>query len=250
MTTSSMLAIDAGNSRIKWGFWRDGVWAGHGTVASAEAGTLSEAWRSAGIGPIRVVASNVAGTAVAAAIERAAAAGGMALQWFRTGVQRGGVTNRYDDPAVLGTDRWAALIGARARCPAACVVVNCGTAITIDALTVDGEFVGGLILPGLNLMRESLSRGTAQLADIAGEFTLFPRNTADAMASGAVYAAAGAVSGLARRLFERDGALPHVVLSGGGAPALAPQIEGDVDYVPHLVLEGLVVAVTTDGVLP
>ena len=87
----------------------------------------------------------------------------------------------------------SALIGARRLSSDACVVVNAGTAMTVDALTAKGEFIGGIIVPGFDLMHEALAANTARLSSQRGDFSAFPRNTRDAITSGAIQASCGAV---------------------------------------------------------
>ena len=84
-----------------------------------------------------------------------------------------GVRSSYAEPAQLGADRWAALIGARRRYAGPCAVVNAGTTMTVDALSAEGIFLGGFIVPGLELMREALARNTAQLKAQDGRFSFF-----------------------------------------------------------------------------
>lgn len=170
----SVLCIDAGNSRLKWGVRDGGVWLARGMHLDAVEAR-----------PARILACNVAGDPSRQSIGTFAAGRGLPVEWLLPCAAQGGVTNGYDHPAQLGADRWAALIGARALHRGDCVVVMSGTATTIDVLTADGRFRGGLILPGLALMREALAGGTANLPTAAGDFAALPRNTFDAIASGA-----------------------------------------------------------------
>jgi type III pantothenate kinase len=225
-----ILCLDCGNTRLKWGL-RDGTgWAGQGALALAQLDSLA-------VRAERVVACNVAGERAAAAIESLAARLGAPLQWVRAQATRGGVVNGYEHPEQLGADRWAALIGARALHAGPALVVMSGTATTVDVLAADGVFPGGLILPGLALMRDSLARGTADLPTTAGDFRPLPRNTFDAMASGCLNATLGAIERMFRAIADRPGAL--CLLSGGAAPTLAPHLALPHRVVDNLVLEGL-----------
>jgi type III pantothenate kinase len=147
------------------------------------------------------------------------------------------VRNAYERPEQLGADRWAALIGARSLHPGSTLVVMAGTATTVDLLDGQGLFRGGLILPGLDLMRRSLARNTAQLDLLPGEFRDTPTNTADAIFSGCLSAQAGAVE----RMFQHIAAEPDALclLSGGAALHLLPLLRIPVRPVENLVLEGL-----------
>jgi type III pantothenate kinase len=230
----SILCIDAGNTRVKWGLREGGQWLGQGALACAELGGLTAALSAP---PSGVVACNVAGEEAGRAIESLAASLNAPLSWVRAQASQCGVTNRYDNPSQLGADRWAALIGARALHDGACLVVNAGTATTVDVLAADGVFQGGLILPGLELMRSALARNTAGLPFAQGTFRELPRNTDDAIASGCLAATAGAVERMFSRIADVNEAI--VLLSGGAADALAGLIRIPLRAVPNLVLEGL-----------
>lgn len=225
----SVLCIDAGNTRLKWGLREDGRWIAQGTRLDAIEAR-----------PVRILACNVAGDAPRRAIESFAAGAGLAVEWVHSRAAQCGVTNGYDHPEQLGADRWAALIGARRLHGGDSLVVMSGTATTIDVLGADGGFRGGLILPGLTLMRDALAGGTANLPTAAGEFAVLPRNTFDAIASGALQATAGAIERMARII--EDGRDPLCLISGGGAAALAgvsPRLSFAHRLVDNLVLEGL-----------
>lgn len=233
-----VLAIDAGNSRIKWGLHDGARWQLRSWVDTARAGDLRAGLAEVAV-PDAIAIANVAGDAVARAIVAAVADCAAAPIWLKSGAAQCGVRSSYDDPEQLGPDRWAALIGAWHRFGRAAVVVNAGTAVTVDALTADAVFVGGAILPGLRLMREALARNTAGLPLAAGEFSYFPANTADAIASGAIDAVCGAIERMARFLEEAGHAEPLTALSGGTAGLLVPHLTGPVEVVDNLVLEGL-----------
>jgi type III pantothenate kinase len=150
-----------------------------------------------------------------------------------------GVRSGYAQPAQLGADRWAALIGARHLVAGACVVANVGTTMTVDALSAESIFLGGFIVAGFDLMREALARNTAQLELQNGRFAFFPDNTGDAIASGAVNALTGAVERMVSYMQATGEGAPVVLVSGGGAPHLLPHLSGDVRPVDNIVLEGL-----------
>ncbi|MDR1708700.1 MAG: type III pantothenate kinase [Candidatus Accumulibacter sp.] len=236
-----IVAIDAGNSRIKWGVREGETWTSLGNLATAEAHRLAEAaslWPPGG----EAVACCVAGRAAAEAIEAAIAASGRRLRWLRASASACGVRNGYAAPERLGADRWAALIGARGKTPGACLVVCVGTATTIDWLDAGGLFRGGLILPGLRLMCTALARDTAQLPYADGEFRAEPRRTEDAIVSGGLHAQAGAIERMFARVCREGEAV--CLLTGGGAGRIAPCLE-----IPHrlektLVLDGLVRSVS------
>ena len=241
-----ILALDAGNTRIKWGYAENGRWLRLAWVATAEAQTLEDALRGVPIAD-RAIISNVAGDDVGRALTAALAGAYAAPLWARSRAHQCGVRSGYDHPEQLGSDRWAALIGAWHLFRGPCVVVNVGTTMTVDALTGEGLFVGGCIVPGLDLMREALAHKTAQLTGAPGVFAYFPARTADAITSGAINALAGGVDRMARYLSETGGTDALVVLSGGGSETLAPHLNGRVELVDNLVLEGLARIAQDDG---
>jgi type III pantothenate kinase len=241
---SHVLVLDIGNSRMKWGLFGSRGWATMGITPNAEIGTLAlRDWHSLPR-PVRAVGVNVAGEAARVRVEGQLTRWRIVPEWLAASESACGVVNRYARPSQLGADRWAALIAARRRALAsaplapACVVVNAGTAVTIDALDVDGVFQGGLILPGMRLMLETLAANTAALKSEPGEFHEFPDNTADALYSGAVQAICGAIEQMRRRV-DTDAANVRIFLAGGAAPEIAPHLNPPVEIVESLVLEGV-----------
>ena len=232
-----ILAIDAGNTRIKWGV-HDGSWEVQGWVETRRPARLARAFRKLEP-PQAVIVANVAGARVAAALAAAARGFKLRVRFVRSAAMQCGVRNSYDRPAQLGPDRWAALIGARAAHRGACVVVGAGTTVTVDALSADGVFLGGTIVAGERLMRGALARNTAGLRPVRGRYAYFPARTADAIESGAINALAGAIERMQRFLREAGGQAPLTVISGGNAQSLAPHLNGSVEVVDNLVLEGL-----------
>jgi len=240
-----LLVLDAGNSRLKWGLWGAYGWVALGATPNHEIGTLAlREWQSISR-PVRAVGVNVAGEATRVRIEAQMTRWRLQPEWLIAQEEACGVRNGYQRPSQLGPDRWAALVAARRRAcsgelfPAACTVVNVGTAVTIDALDGDGLFRGGLICPGLNLMLESLASNTAALQMAAGHYQEFPRNTADCLYSGAVQAICGAIEQMRARLVA-GGPWPRVFVSGGAAGEIVPHLAAPVDAVENLVLEGVV----------
>ena len=232
-----VLAIDAGNSRIKWGVAEDD-WTERGAVPTGSAGDLEQALAHVPA-PERIVATKVAGDAAARAIETATSRFGVAVEMVVPRAEQCGVRSSYAKPEQLGPDRWAALIGARASFDGPCVVVNAGTTMTVDALSGEGVFLGGFIVPGYAVMRGSLAANTARLKLQDGGFSFFPANTGDAIASGALNALAGAIDRMVRYMLDVGEGEPLVMLSGGDANLLAPHLNHRVQVVDNLVLEGL-----------
>lgn len=227
-----LLCLDAGNTRIKFGLHDGTAWRTRGALDLAASDDLPEQLPHA---PSRIVACNVAGAEVGARLEKFAHSRGLPLSWLASTAQACGVSNGYDNPSQLGADRWAALIGARGLHAGSCVVVLAGTATTIDLLDADGTYRGGMILPGLSMMRMSLARGTADLPQARGCFVSLATNTDDAIVSGAIHATLGAIE----RTRALAGPEAACLMSGGAAAELAPRLAPPSRSVEHLVLEGL-----------
>jgi len=253
-----LLLIDVGNTRLKWGIAQDGRqlpaypdavrWRHFGTLDCADVAQLAQAWQ--GLGVSRVLISNVAGAALRESLQGqllAAFGERVSIVWFASLPALAGVRNTYRNPEQLGCDRFAALIGARALFPSrALLVATCGTATTVDAMTAGGDFIGGMILPGLGMMTASLARNTAQLPQvdqIVAMTTPFADNTADAIVAGCLAAQVGAIEhALAEHCVHQGEVL--CVLAGGAAPLLAAHMVAPCEKVDNLVLIGLHVAAT------
>lgn len=232
-----MLLLDVGNSRCKWALVKNGAWLHQGAVGNTEWTALQQAFAVLPA-PTRILLSNVAGEEMAQRLRTACAGWKRPLELVTARPEQCGVRNGYQQPECLGSDRWAALIAAWNRAHGACLVVNCGTATTVDALSAQGEFLGGLILPGAGLMQQSLTAKTAQLKAKPGALQDFPRNTADAIHSGMVRATVGAIRHQYDLLQARHGAV-SCLLAGGAAGVVQPHLDLPVERVDNLVLKGL-----------
>lgn len=245
-----LLAIDAGNSRTKWA-----VFDAQGEIL--EQGVCANALFSSASLPLetvtRVFISNVAGKAHAAALQIALSEHHLQPEWLKSQSHCNNVMNHYLQPETLGTDRWASLIAAWEMQHMPCVVVNAGTAITIDALLpaannpAQAEFIGGMILPGLNLMQASLDNAADQLSYQENVSNMdgnpFNTKTADAMRNGALNAACGAIQNMLATLNKTYHTHACVMVSGGDAQViqkhLSKHMENQVIFVDNLVLRGL-----------
>jgi type III pantothenate kinase len=238
-----ILAIDAGNSRVKWGWYENGAhggrWANIATVSLIEFAASGDHVNPFSVtheNPSRILISNVAGEGAHQLLVNWTSIFDAEPLWIRAERELCGVRSRYDRPEQLGPDRWAALIATRALEPdRPSLVINAGTATTVDALSAEGEFLGGVILPGIDLMRFVLHEHTGRLPLQDGNYVAAPRNTLDAIETGCRHAQAGAVE----RMFR---AMPRgcvCVVSGGGGRALIERLDLPCRYVENLVLEGL-----------
>lgn len=245
----SFLAIDIGNTRLKWAQYAapqpGAPVIAHGAVFLETIDSLAEAeWRALAP-PGSMLGCNVAGDGVRRRVEEQLELWDIEPRWVVSSPQAAGVTNGYDHPGRLGVDRWVATIGARHRVladaePRPVLVVMVGTAVTVDAVDQTGRFLGGLILPGFGLMLKALEMGTAGLKAPTGDAVDFPTNTSDALMSGGTDAIAGAIERMHRRLHRRTGLEPRLIMSGGAAVKLAPTLGGlHVEMVETLIFEGL-----------
>ena len=234
-----ILAVDAGNSRVKWALHDGRSFVREGWAMHADLDALDAQWSSLPT-PSVIVIANVAGNGIGQRLRKSSERWKIAPRWVSSSRSQAGVSNRYDEPSQLGTDRWAALIGARKLSSDPCVVVNAGTAMTVDALTAEGEFIGGIIVPGFDLMHESLAAHTARLSAERGNFTSFPRTTRDAITSGAIQALCGAVERMRDAMLAAGNREPVLIFSGGAGELVARHMGRPVRIVDKLVLEGLV----------
>ncbi len=232
-----MLLLDVGNSRCKWALVRDGVWVHQGAAGNTEWMALQHAF-AALPPPSRILVSNVAGEAMAQRLQSVCGGWACPMEFMTARAEQCGVRNGYQQPERLGSDRWAALIAAWSQRHSACLVVNCGTATTVDALSAQGEFLGGLILPGARLMQHSLAANTAQLSTDQGALQDFPRNTADAIYSGILRATLGAIRHQFDLLHSRYGSV-RCLLGGGAAGVVQPHLDLPLEQMDNLVLKGL-----------
>ncbi len=245
----SFLALDVGNTRLKWALYGPGrSLRQQGAVFLETIDELSEKDWGDVPAPQRMLGCIVAGDAVRRRVEEQlglwAGDGDLPARWVVPSAQEAGVANGYEHPHRLGADRWVALIGARDRvlatgAPRPALVVMVGTAVTVDALDAEGRFLGGLILPGFGLMLRALEMGTAGLRVPTGEVVDFPNNTSVALMSGGASAIAGAVERQARRLRQHTGAEPALMMSGGAAVKLVPITDLPFETLDTLIFDGL-----------
>lgn len=167
----------------------------------------------------------------------------ISCQQIKTPAYGFGVINGYCQPEKLGVDRWLALVGARGLTQAPCLIVDAGTAMTIDVMDEFGQHKGGWIIPGLKLMTDALLKKTAALQHSAPEAYLsLAHETGQAITNGALAALTGAIKeslhmaqvGLKTR-FQ-----PQVLLTGGAAKQLSPYLTVHHSHQPDLVLRGLI----------
>ncbi len=261
----SFLVIDIGNTRLKWGLYAQAVpgaeLLAHGAVVLEDIDSLwQQTWCHLKPAPKAMLGCVVAGEAIKRRVEEQLHQGwGLAPHWVSASAQAAGVRNGYEHPQRLGADRWAAIIGARHEAlksgaakvqpmpPVLAVMV--GTAVTVDAVDAEGQFLGGLILPGFGLMYKALESGTAGLKVPTGEVSDFPTNTSDALMSGGTDAIAGAIERSLRRLHAHTGRQPLLIMSGGAVSRLSHVHELPARVVENLIFEGLLTLAQEAGLV-
>ena len=242
------LLMDIGNTRLKWGVLEDGAIRRTGHISR-------DRIREQGLVALTsklpryvdtVFASNVAGTSFAT---RIAGVVGMHcntdMHFARSESNACGVSNSYRQARRMGVDRWVAMIGAWAEVESACLIVDAGTAVTIDALDQTGQHLGGQILPGVSLMAGSLAAQTSDIPNIQRRaasqkrgMEMFASTTAGAVGHGALNAVVGAVERAADVMHE-NGHDPTVILTGGDASRILKSLGEEPIHRPNLVLQGL-----------
>jgi type III pantothenate kinase len=245
----TFLAIDVGNTRLKWAQYASpqpgAAVLAHGAAFLETIDKLADTQWAGLPAPSSMLGSNVAGDAVRRRVEEQLEMWDhIEPHWVVPGAHACGVTNGYDHPARLGADRWVALVGARRYVlaqghPRPVLVVMVGTAVTVDALDKAGVFLGGLILPGHGVMLRALESGTAGLRVPTGEVVAFPTNTSDALTSGGTYAIAGAIERMHRHLAERAGEMPLTLITGGAGWKMAPWVTVRHTLIDTLIFDGL-----------
>jgi type III pantothenate kinase len=242
------LLIDIGNTRIKWARFENGVLQPQSAAPHADwnAQTLDDTVLQRGGRSDRVLVSNVAGPRMADVVRSAVAQRWQIEAEFIVSTSAaGGLRNAYPQPAKLGVDRWLAMIGAHALERGPVCIVSVGTAMTIDGVTADGRHLGGVIVPGPDLMVGSLLKNTSDIAQRAqhGDAVdaLFADNTLGAVRQGAEQALAALVEraiGVMRRTLNET---PKLLVTGGASDRLEKALGLPYRAVPDLVLRGLAV---------
>jgi type III pantothenate kinase len=242
------LLLDIGNSRIKWGVLDDGEIRRTGHISR-------DRIRDKGLQVLttrlprhvdEVFVSNVAGKSFAT---RLSGVVGMHcdcdVRFARVQKRGWGVQNSYAQPRRMGVDRWVAMVGAWAETQDSCLVVDVGTAVTLDVIDDSGLHLGGQIIPGVTSMAAALSSTTSDIplvrplpARKESDMQMFARSTAAAVREGAQNAVAGAVERAILTL-RSNGYEPTIVLTGGDASRILKALSVTPLHRPHLVLHGL-----------
>jgi type III pantothenate kinase len=158
--------------------------------------------------------------------------------YVRSPAEALGVRNAYAEPERLGVDRFLAMAALHAANPRSQILVSCGTALTLDALSAEGRHLGGLIAPSPGLMRRALGRGTARVGEQNGHLVEIADNTADAAYSGCVLSTVALIERFGTTLRAQLGEDIAIVGDGGGIDEWLPLMP-NVERGRDLVLRGL-----------
>jgi type III pantothenate kinase len=244
-----ILVIDVGNTRLKWAWLTSTGLSDQQAVVHRDSkpGIWTAALFRSGQKPSRILVSNVAGPVMAKTLTR------LAKKMFRVEVEFvmaarefHGLTSGYLDPSLLGADRWLGLIGAWTKARTALCVVDAGTAVKVDSVDSNGQHLGGLIAPGIHMMREALMSNTSDIAKAAFNSTpslagVLANNTIAAVSRGAVFALAGMADRACEVIEQSTGVAPKLFITGGDAALISGTMRAHGEVVPDLVLQGLAV---------
>lgn len=236
------LLVDIGNSRMKWATQSD-VISSMETVSLADAAFLDvieQRWLTLEP-PKKIVVSSVSHSEIENILSD-----WMLAHWAITPLlidskaSQLGVTNNYKNPSQLGSDRWAALITAHQNYAGECCVIDCGTAMTIDGINRHGQHLGGIIFPGLDMVRKSLCEGTQRIQlESTGSINHLAKSTTEAVLAGSIYGLAGAIERIVYEFTATMETSPQLLMTGGNAAMLKPYLNVHCVEVPDLVIQGL-----------
>lgn len=236
------LLIDMGNSRLKWATTVAGqIIAGSPLLNSQiTRHELIEAWKGI-CTPQRIAVSCVTANRLLELVQSVAIELWLDVDItvVKSQAQLCGVTNAYQQPEKLGVDRWLSLIAVWRHYHKPACIVDCGTAITIDLIDADGRHQGGLISPGLTLMKKSLGQGTEALAHAGASFTFWPCTPANCTEAAIYSGTLAAAVGLIEYMQAKHAVNMQLVLTGGDAGLIAGQLDTTPIVDPNLVLRGL-----------
>jgi type III pantothenate kinase len=245
-----LLAVDVGNTQTHIGMFRDGDLVEHWRIATVRESTGDElATVLVGLLELRDLGlKDVDGAIVSSVVPQLIHEYETLSDRYLGGVLRvvgpglkSGIPIRTENPHEVGADRLVNAVAAYDRVKSACIVVDFGTAITYDAVSAEGELLGAIISPGVEISMEALSERAAKLPKVELEKPkeLIGRSTQASIQSGVIYGFAGQVDGIVHRVREELGVEAHTIATGGLAMAIAPHCE-EIDEVDDLLtLTGL-----------
>jgi type III pantothenate kinase len=245
-----LLAVDVGNTQTHLGVFDGAELAGDWRFATRADSTADElaVWISESLPLSGLSMSDLRGAIVSTVVPRL----GPEYQRFADRHVGGdcllvgsnvktGMPIRIDNPRELGSDRLVNAVAAYDRVGSSCMSVDFGTSINFDAVSAEGEYVGGVIGPGLEVSIAALAGRTAKLPqiEISEPEAAIGKSTQTALQSGFVYGFAGLVDGITKRLIDELGSPSRVIATGGLATAIVPSCETIDEVDPLLTLRGL-----------
>lgn len=240
------LLLDIGNTRVKWRYGVEAGVAESGMARHTGSALPSELAATVARWPRldRVVIANVAGAVMEDVVIRwVEGTWGIEADLVEVESGRFGVICGYADPGQFGVDRWLALIAARMTHRGPACVVDCGTAVTVDALSAEGLHIGGVIFPGIRLMRLCLATETGELPTVegTGAGAFLGRSTQECILNGTLLAVVSAINHLRTQVEAQLGGEVQFYLTGGDAERVERYLVGKYRHVRELVLDGLAV---------
>ena len=248
INSDQILDIDLGNSAAKYRFGERAGSVAHRSDGSVDVSLIDIDSTSAdgAMPPRRIRLCSVLGDEQTSGfVMNAQRRWGVEAEVARSLESAGGVTSGYREAATLGVDRWLAVLAAYHRAGGATLVVDLGTAVTLDYVNAAGKHLGGYIVPGTHLMSYSLLNDTAEIEFSKGlsESRLEPGcSTKEAVERGALLMLRNLIEGEVERFHELCHHDAQTILCGGGAQTIAPFLRCAFEVVPELVLDGLAVA--------
>ena len=239
------LLIDIGNTRLKWAILQNGRLLSSQSILIGSKPLhrlLDKSWKSLNR-PNQVIVSNVAGPTIEYEInDWINNRWNIDTQFIQSAACAHGVTNSYANPQALGVDRWLCLVALRQNYSLPACVIDCGTAVTLDVLDQDGVHLGGLITPGLSLMKESLFKRATGIVETNGKFKgLLGNHTSAAIQNGSLLAVAGMIEKTLCELKSEFQSDLSLIFTGGDADAVSSRVSHHSLIVRDLVLQGLAI---------
>lgn len=234
-----ILEVDIGNTRIKWRTLLDGECLSRGSVDNEELNDWLQGLNKA-IVPNKVRLSCVAGRDIVTCIAKQSDQWGSLFLEAKTSEAVAGVRCGYGEPLSMGVDRWLAVVAAYHRFRQPCVVVDVGSAITMDIVDGEGQHLGGYIVPGFEMMYQSLFHGTSKVKVTSmGHANLAPgRSTEQAVTQGSLLMVKSMIGSIIENL-QAGGLLVQVVVTGGDGHHLMAVLDDSACFDAELVLDGL-----------
>jgi type III pantothenate kinase len=240
-----LLAVDAGNTQTVFGLFEEGDLREHRRAATEpdrtgdELGVLLDGLLD--LDPVEGIAFATSVPALVRSYED------LATEWIEAPIlvvgpgTKTGIAIRYDDPREVAADRIANAVGARERHGAPCIVVDFGTSTNFDIVSADGEFVGGVLAPGVEVSMDALFSRAARLfqVDFTAPERVIGKTTASALQSGLVYGFVGQVEEIVSRIRDELGVEAPAIATGGLAELIVPHCRTIETIDPFLTLEGL-----------